>query len=181
MTGVGPAIHERHDQDMTEPDQAMIDLYLVRHAHAGNPVKWAAADELRPLSARGLRQATRLGDFLASAEVGPVAIVTSPKVRARQTADVLGAALSGDVRLDERLADGLSIDLLRALVGETDVADGLMLVGHDPDFSEVASVLVGAPIVVRKGAVVRLALERDAVDAGAGILRWLIPPEALGR
>ena len=159
----------------------MIDLLLVRHAHAGNPASWTGPDELRPLTAKGLRQATRLGGFLAAADVPQGAIVTSPKVRALQTAEVLGAALGWDIRLDDRLALGPSMDDLRALVGEAGRAGTLLLVGHDPDFSEVAGSLVGAPIAMRKGALVRIEIPRTAIEPGSGSLRWLVPPDALGR
>lgn len=165
---------------VTPPDTARIDILLVRHAHAGNPANWTGPDELRPLSAKGLRQATRIGGFLVAANIGPGVIVTSPKVRALQTAEVLGAALGWDVRLDQRLAQGPSMDDLRAIVGEAGDVPSLLLVGHDPDFSEIAGSLVGVSIAMRKGALARIEVPRD-VSTGSGSLRWLVPPDALGR
>ena len=53
-----------------------------------------------------------------------------------------------------------------------------LLVGHDPAFSDVVSALVGAEIVVRKGALVRVDAALPLAD-GQGGLRWLIPPDAL--
>jgi phosphohistidine phosphatase SixA len=52
-------------------------------------------------------------------------------------------------------------------------------VGHDPDFSELAAALTGAPeLPVRKGALVRIDIARP-IEAGAGLLRWLLPPDLL--
>ena len=54
-----------------------------------------------------------------------------------------------------------------------------VLVGHDPDFSELVAVLCGAAgVSMRKGALARIEIERP-LQAGAGTLRWLIPPDAL--
>lgn len=159
----------------------MTDLLFVRHAHAGNALGWDGPDDLRPLTAKGLRQATRLGNLLAAADVHPDVLLCSTRLRAVQTAEVLGAALGRAVQLDTRLADGLSIENLRQIVEEAVGPGQLMLVGHDPDFSDLVSELIGAPIAVRKGALVRIEVDAAGPAPGAGILRWLIPPEALGR
>lgn len=159
----------------------VTDLLFVRHAHAGNALGWDGPDDLRPLTAKGLRQATRLGGLLAAADIHPDVLLSSARLRAVQTAEVLSAALSCPVQLDARLAEGLSLDNLRLIVEEASGAGQLMLVGHDPDFSDLVSALVGAPIAVRKGALVRIEVDASGPAPGAGILRWLIPPEALGR
>jgi phosphohistidine phosphatase SixA len=104
-------------------------VILVRHAEAapGQP------DELRPLTASGRQAARMLGDLLA--ERAPVAVVTSPLLRARETADALAAAASLEATVDERLAPGATGESLRAAVaglGETVIA-----VGHQPDCSEI--------------------------------------------
>ncbi|MEO8468639.1 MAG: histidine phosphatase family protein [Chloroflexota bacterium] len=158
----------------------MTDLLFVRHAHAGNALGWNGPDDLRPLTAKGLRQATRLGNLLAAADIHPDVLLSSARLRAVQTAEVLGATLGSPVQVDARLAGGLSMEYLRQIIEEASGAGQLMLVGHDPDFSDLATELVGAPIAVRKGALIRIEVEGGTVAPGAGILRWLIPPEALG-
>lgn len=163
------------------PGGLMLDLFFVRHAHAGNAINWTGPDDLRPLTARGLRQATRLGGFLVAAGVQPATLLSSAKVRALQTAEVLGASLGSKVRTDARLANGLSIGDLRAIIADVGGAGALMLVGHDPDFSDLASELVGASIAIRKAALVRLEVDPAAMEPGSAALRWLIPPDALGR
>ena len=157
---------------------ADIHLHLLRHAHAGDPSKWDGPDEERPLSARGARQAERLGSLLASAGFGTDAIVTSPRLRAEQTARILGEALRVDVRLDDRLASGFDLDGLATLLDDLGRPASPVLVGHDPDFSELLGELVGVPLALRKGALARVDVATP-VEAGAGVLRWLIPPDAL--
>jgi phosphohistidine phosphatase len=153
-------------------------LYLVRHAHAGNSAAWAGDDAERPLSTRGKDQAKRLGKLLAERGVVPDTIVSSPKVRARQTANIVGDALGVGVANDERLAEEFDLDALASImagVGGT----SLMLVGHDPDFSEMLATLAGAAeMPMRKGAIARVDVVLP-LGPGRGILRYLFPPELL--
>jgi phosphohistidine phosphatase SixA len=106
-------------------------LFLVRHAHSapGEP------DSLRPLSAKGREQARALGERLAA--VSPDAVLTSPLLRARETATAIARAADLEARSDERLAPGATAEDVLATVegaGETVVA-----VGHQPDCSEIAA------------------------------------------
>ena len=159
-------------------DTTEYELYLLRHAHAGNPAHWTGADTDRPLSAKGKGQAQRLGRFLADRGVVPDSIVSSPRLRARQTANLVADSLGVGVSVDERLA--LSFDLA-ALAALIDGAGGtsLMIVGHDPDFSELAAALTGAAdLRLRKGALARVDLALP-VGPSCGILRWLLPVELL--
>jgi phosphohistidine phosphatase SixA len=152
-------------------------LLLLRHADAGDPGDWAGDDDLRPLSDKGIRQSERLGRHLARLRFEPDAIVSSPKLRARQTADIVARALEVDVRLDERLGSGVSVTSVEALLRDAGDPRRPILVGHDPDFSDLAAELTGASsIPVRKGALVRIDLP-DGIRAGSGVLRWLLPPD----
>jgi phosphohistidine phosphatase len=157
---------------------ADIHLHLLRHAHAGDASKCDRPDEERPLSARGARQAERLASLLANAGFATDAIVTSPKVRAEQTARILGEALRVDVRRDDRLASGFGLEGLAELLDDLGQPASLVLVGHDPDLSELLGDLVGVPLALRKGALARVDLA-PPVEAGEAVLRWLIPPDAL--
>ena len=155
-----------------------MELYLLRHAHAGNPAEWTGDDALRPLSQKGRRQAAKMGQFLAEHGFAPDAIVSSPKARARQTADIVADALGIAVAEDDRLAGPLDPDVVAAIV-EGAGGDRVMLVGHDPDFSDLCATLCGASYVpLRKGAVARIDVAFP-LQHSAGILRWLIPPDLL--
>ncbi|HVL54021.1 MAG TPA: histidine phosphatase family protein, partial [Vitreimonas sp.] len=81
-----------------------VRLYLLRHADAGDPDAWSGPDADRPLSEKGVAQAERLGRHLARADVALRQFVSSPKLRARQTAEIVAQFVGGSVALDERLA-----------------------------------------------------------------------------
>lgn len=156
----------------------MTELYLLRHAHAGDPMKWRGDDDERPLSGKGQRQAERLGRMLAEVGFRPDVIVSSPRVRARQTADVVGRLLHTDVAVDMRLAQEIELGQLDDLLGELD-ADRPLLVGHDPDFSTiVASLCAAGAFPMKKGALARIDVTRP-LRPGGGLLRWLVPPDLL--
>lgn len=162
-------------------ERAGLDLVLVRHADAGDPAAWTGPDASRPLSSKGRKQASRLARFLREIGLEPDAIITSPKIRAAETAAAIGEAVGIEVRIDERLAEGFGLAELDGIVRDGSFRRPI-LVGHDPDFSELVELLVGAPIPLRKGAMARIEVPGDAIaGAGAGVLRWLIPPDALVR
>ena len=153
-----------------------LQLYLLRHADAGDPMAWPGDDAERPLSAKGKRQARRLGSLLADIGWKPDLILTSPKVRAAQTARLVGRAV--DVTPDEegRLATAFELNDIGRILAAHPEAKRVVLVGHDPDFSSAASTLTGAAIELRKGAIARIDLADNAPTAVQGALRWLIPP-----
>lgn len=157
----------------------MIALHLLRHAHAGDPAKWTGDDAARPLSDKGRRQASGLGGLLARLDEPPDLFISSPKVRARETAEVVTAALRSRVRVvvDERLAGPLDEATVNAILDNAGPADRPCLVGHDPDFSDLLAALIGASSVpMRKAALARIDFD-DEVAPGAGTLRYLLPPE----
>jgi phosphohistidine phosphatase len=111
-------------------------LLLVRHAEAapGNP------DELRPLTPEGREHALELGQRLRAEGLQPDAVVTSPLLRALETAAALGL---GEPEVDERLAPGATPDQVREAAlprGET-----VVVVAHQPDCGRAAAALTGGP------------------------------------
>jgi phosphohistidine phosphatase len=154
-------------------------LYLFRHADAGDPAAWTKPDAERPLSAKGRRQAAWVGRWLRRQGRVPDVVVTSPKARATETATIATEGWKHQPIVDERLAAGAGIAEVEAILAEHGSGAGrVMLVGHDPDFSDLASELVGAAIALKKGAVARIDVS-GPLAAGAGTLRWLVPPEAV--
>jgi phosphohistidine phosphatase len=109
-------------------------LVLVRHAEAapGNP------DELRALTVEGHAQARRLGEQLRAEGIEPDAVLSSPLLRARETAAALGL---GEPLPVDQLGPGATADDVRAAVagrGET-----VVVVGHQPDCSQITAALRG--------------------------------------
>ncbi len=155
-----------------------LTLHLLRHAHAGDSTTWEGPDEGRPLTRRGRHQAERLGAFLVRNAIRPDAIVTSPKVRALQTAEIVADALDLPVRVDLRLGDGYDLVTLEQIALDARVA-APMLVGHDPDLSFALGGLCHADgLTMRKGALATIDV-RLPFRPGSGILRWLVPPDLL--
>jgi phosphohistidine phosphatase len=112
-------------------------LFLVRHAKAepGHP------DELRELSQKGVEQARRLGLALSLHPSPPAVVLSSPLLRARQTAEALARETGAELRIEERLGPGATAESLReALAG---LEGPVAAVGHQPDCSEIAYALTG--------------------------------------
>ena len=156
----------------------MTTLYLLRHAHAGDPDAWAGDDDLRPLSEKGRRQASRLGGVLSRWSEAPDLLISSPRVRARETAELVAEALGAEVAEDPRLARPLDAHVAAEIVGAHGAARPC-LVGHDPDLSSLLGELIGlGEVPMRKGALARVDFD-DGVRAARGSIRLLLPPELL--
>ncbi len=158
----------------------MIALHLLRHAHAGDALKWTGDDDVRPLSDKGIRQSERLGRLLRAFDEAPDLFITSPRLRASQTADIVAKALDVPVIVDERLAEPLDVGRIGAILGDAGRAERPCIVGHDPDFSELLGELLGVHAIgMRKGAIARVDIPDRNVGPGGGVLRYLLPPELL--
>jgi phosphohistidine phosphatase len=107
-------------------------LVLVRHAEAapGSP------DELRRLTDDGRAQARALGERLRGEGISPNAVLSSPLVRALETAEALGL---GEPEADERLAPGMTTEAVQAVVAER--GGTVVVVGHQPDCGRIAAAL----------------------------------------
>jgi phosphohistidine phosphatase len=110
-------------------------LFLVRHAEAapGDP------DELRPLTPAGRVVARDLGERLAPEH--PDAVVSSPLLRARETAEQIARVAGLTAEADDRLAPGATAEDLQAAVAER--GDTVVAVGHQPDCSAIVLTLTG--------------------------------------
>ncbi len=157
-------------------------LYLVRHAEAADRSDAYPDDDLRPLTPDGMTRFRAEVRALGELGVSIDRILSSPLVRARQTAEILSEVQPGHppVLIADALAPGGSAarvfrDLAR-LTGDREVA----LVGHEPGIGQLAGRLIGASagIPFKKGAVCRIDVDR-LPPAGPGRLRWFLPPKAM--
>jgi phosphohistidine phosphatase len=114
-----------------------VQLVIVRHAEAAS----GEPDELRPLTAQGRETARALGQQLADDGVRPDAVLTSPLLRARETARELARPAGLDPEPDERLAPGATAEDVRAAVVER--GETVVVVAHQPDCSRIAAALAG--------------------------------------
>ncbi len=113
-------------------------LILVRHAEAGP----GQPDALRTLTPDGRAAAAALAARLAGER--PDAVVSSPLVRARETAAPIADAAAVALETDERLAPGAGVDDLRASVAGR--GGTVVVVGHEPDCSEIVLALTGRQV-----------------------------------
>lgn len=158
----------------------MTALLLLRHAHAGDPARWHGDDDVRPLSEKGRRQAEQVAKLLDRMVEAPDLLITSPLLRARETAEIVAEALKVGMVVDRRLRGPLDPDMLAEILLAAGPAARPCIVGHDPDFSELLGELVGTgAIPMRKGALARVDFEGSSPIAGRGTLRYLVPPEVL--
>jgi phosphohistidine phosphatase len=116
-----------------------VQLVIVRHAEAaaGEP------DELRPLTPKGRKAARALGEKLAAEGVRPDAVLSSPLLRARETAQEIARPAGLETEPDERLAPGATAEGVKAAAAER--GETVVVVAHQPDCSQIAGALTGGP------------------------------------
>jgi len=156
-------------------------LYFLRHGQAGDRAEWKEDDTLRPLTKRGEESIVREAETIVQLDLRLEVIITSPLTRARQTAELVAKPLLlGDKLVeDARLAPGFGTKQLGEILGDYPKAGAVLLVGHEPDFSNTISALTGGSrLGLKKGGLVRVDLLPDQ-DPLAGELVWLIPPKVL--
>jgi len=159
-----------------------LELYLLRHADAGDSATWPGIDAERPLSKKGRRQAKALARVLKDLGLRVDAVISSPLIRAAQTAKPVAKATGVELLTDERLGYDFGSRELAAIVDQLGPGmQRVVLVGHDPGFTDVVTLLAGTRIAMAKGALARIDLPDREVRAGAGDLRWLLPPDAVAR
>jgi phosphohistidine phosphatase len=152
-------------------------LYFLRHGVAGGREEWKGDDTLRPLTKKGMKNMVSQAKCIDEMDLKLDLIVTSPLARAFQTADIVADELEMGEKLvqDERLGPGFGIDDLVEVLQDYPDASNIMLVGHEPDFSQTISALIGGGrLLVKKGGLARI----DVINADPlqGELVWLLPP-----
>lgn len=154
--------------------------YFLRHGIAADPAEWTGEDFDRPLTGQGRERMEREAETLAELSLDLAAIITSPLLRAKQTASIVAERLRMTDRLveDDRLSPGFDLDRLGAILQAYARADAVMLVGHEPSMSETVGRLVGAArIDLKKGGLACVDLPDPSSSSGQ--LAWLIPPKIL--
>jgi phosphohistidine phosphatase len=121
-------------------------IWLLRHGDAEHTA--GKDDAERELTDKGRRQSRDAGRALKALGVELDVCLTSPKVRARQTAELACKELGAPVEHDDRLAGG-DFDPVELAAGRGEV----MLVGHEPDFSGAVALVTGSRVKMRKGGI----------------------------
>jgi phosphohistidine phosphatase len=149
-------------------------LWLLRHGEA-EPHD-ADDDAARQLTERGRDQARAAGRALAALGVQIHVAFTSPKVRARETAVLACEALGCDPIEHEPLAAGFDRDDALELLAIAGDDQRVLVVGHEPDFSQVVHDLAGGRIALKKGGVAAM-----RIDGSNGELMVLRRPREFDR
>jgi phosphohistidine phosphatase len=148
-------------------------LWFLRHGDA--EPHGTRPDPERRLTERGEQQARAAGSALKALGVEPAVIYTSPKVRARDTAVFAAEALGVEPIEHAALAGGFDARQALELALSDEEGDGrVLVVGHEPDFSQVVGDLTGARIDMKKGGIAGVRL-----DGGRGELIVLLRPRDL--
>jgi phosphohistidine phosphatase len=149
-------------------------LWLLRHGEA-EPHD-ARSDDQRRLTERGRDQARSAGLALAALELTFQLVLTSPKVRAAETATLACEALGVEPVEHAPLREGFDAGEAIAAVHAAGEDRRVLVVGHEPDFSQVVHDLTGARIALKKGG-----LAGVRVDGRTGELLALLRPRELAR
>src|SRR5438445_57024 len=155
------------------PDMVLpLELYFLGHGEADWP-DWEKSDDARPLTKRGKKEMHEVAAFLKRVKARPDLVVTSPLPRASQTAEIAAEHLKVKCREDKLLAPGFGRQELERLLKKYP-AESLMIVGHEPDFTQTISQLTGASLKLSKAGVALVELDRSWRN---GRLLWLFPPK----
>ncbi len=159
-------------------------LYVVRHAIAVPREQERFADSERPLTSKGLARMRKAAAGMKRIGVAPAVVLSSPWVRARQTAEILVEALDPrpELELTGLLAPPADRSLLYDRLRDAARVKRIMLVGHQPSLGEIAGEIAwGSPerfVYLKKGSLCVLEVQR-LVPPPQGRMVSLIPPAVL--
>jgi len=164
-----------------------MNLYLMRHGiAAASDQPGIESDSGRPLTAKGTKRMRRAARGLRRLGVSFDTVLTSPFVRARQTAEIVAESLGLEAQLEEipELAPQSSVDHLISRLTRFQDKEHVLLVGHNPLLGHAASFLIAGKkeisleIELKKGGLCRI--EIDGLPPGTpGTLHWFLTPKQL--
>lgn len=161
-------------------------LYILRHGDAVEPGDARFEENERPLTAKGIQRTELLASALRQMEIAFDVILSSPLMRARETAEIVARRLRLERRLQwtDDLAPGGSLErLVRQINALRPIPESVLVVGHEPYLSGLTSLLCsggpGLSLTFKKGGLCRLEVDVLSCDKCA-TLEWLLPPRLLG-
>jgi phosphohistidine phosphatase len=163
-------------------------LLIIRHGKAEDRspgLPGARRDAVRPLTDAGRRDTRKAAKGLARIAPAITVLATSPLTRAKETAEIVGKVFGAPEALElEPLAPGGSPKAVIEWLAQYDDGATVALVGHEPDLSRLAAVLLTGRddtfVVLRKAGACLIECE-GRPKAGAGALAWLLAPTQLRR
>ncbi len=161
-----------------------MELVFLRHGLAVDQEEWKGDEADRPLTAEGADRTREVVRGLRTLKVRPDVILSSPLLRARETAEIAKKGLITDakVELAEELAPAASPDRIIARLADLADKPVVLCVGHEPHISTTISAMVSgktaASFEVKKAGACCIRFT-GAPKAGTGTLLWLLPPKFL--
>lgn len=155
-----------------------MDLYVLRHAKAERAAP-DGDDAARPLAQKGQRDARRLGRWMRERGIALDLVATSSLARAEETAALVlqGAGTPPPLEAWEELEPGGTVDGVLARLAALDAVGAVLVVGHEPLLSAVASAAIGGGrIRLAKGALVKVG---GFAPGAGGELEWLVTPAVI--
>ena len=164
-----------------------MNLYFLRHGVAvDRDPKSFPDDALRPLTLKGEDRVRLVADALRALELSFDVILSSPFLRARQTADIVAVELGLSRVLqmhDSLVPEGDPKKLLQHINRLKPAPENCILVGHEPYLSELASLLISghpdAELDLKKNGLARLELTQRLKYGRCATLKWLLTPRQL--
>ncbi len=161
---------------------ATLELYLIRHGIAAERGEEYPDDSKRPLTSEGIARLRKEAKGLDALDVTFDLILSSPLVRARQTAEILAEATKTKAPIstsDALTPAGGPAAVMHELARHMR-KERIALVGHEPNLGELAAQLIGSrvPIPFKKGAICRIDFAVFP-PKGKGSLVWFLPPRVL--
>ena len=161
---------------------ATLELYIIRHGVAAERGEEYPDDSKRPLTSSGISRLRKEAKALDAIGVAFDLILTSPLVRARQSADVFAETMKSKptVANTDSLAPAGTPAAVMQELGRHMRKGRIALVGHEPNLGELAARLIGAksPLEFKKGGVCRIDFE-VVPPKGVGHLQWFVTPRML--
>ena len=161
-----------------------MELVFLRHGLATDREEWKGTDEDRPLTTEGVDRTKEVVRGLRALKVRPDVILSSPLLRARETAEIAKKGLITDakVELADELTSSAAPDQLIARLADLAEKPVVLCVGHEPHISTTISAMVSgrtaASFDVKKAGVCCIRFT-GIPKAGAGTMLWLLPPKFL--
>jgi phosphohistidine phosphatase len=156
-----------------------MQLYILRHADAETE---AVRDDLRELSEKGRNQAHKVGRFFSEHAIEPDTILTSPLIRAKQTARIIAEQIHLEDRIvvEDFIKCGMTPSVAFSGLRRYREASNVLLVGHEPDLSQLVGALIHAPtgnIHVRKATLIKILA--PVAESGGGVIEFFVPVKLL--
>ncbi len=162
----------------------MPELLIMRHAKSDWGVG-LSGDQERPLAKGGVKTARRMGRFMTRIGAVPDLVLSSPAVRARTTSELAakGGKWGVDIEIVPSFYGGMWTDVVDGVLAAASPAERILVVGHEPTWSDLVSILTGGSLVAMPTAglacVTVVGTNWSKLGPNCAELQWHVTPRML--